>query len=636
MKNLTSLLLSGFLVLGISAPELYCQYKFPDVGAEAIDLQVTRNAGQASSVQQASLSGIAGLQKKSGQWDFSLIARSQRVHPASELDSIKTFKTALKLQGQGVAQGNSRKSAMAIPPVISTNFEGNWSVTAHPPDNNIAISNSGDIVSVNNDGVEYYDESGNLLFLDDWSDFINDNSLTSIIYDPVVQYDSKEDRFVMAVLHGTSPSTSTVLLLFSKSSDPMSGWHIYQLSGNPLNDNSWFDYPKLGISDQEVYVTGNLYDPTDNFNQSIIYQVEKSQGYSGGTLNWQYWFNLTATPFPAFTLVPTSFGQQGSIGPGMLFVSTRPGGENRVRLWQLTDYINNNPSLNSFTANVTAYSPAGDGFMPNTSLTLDNSDNRILTAFYLNDHVHYVFHSDINQGWNGIHYNRLNVNNLSNQTATLGNAGVEDYSFPVIASFASQTTDPSVMVSFLHSSQNTFPSTSVVSCDANMQWSQPVLIKAGTSYIDFLPGNKQRWGDYNGMSRKHNSSSPTVWSATSFGTDIVTSTGSLPHTYKTWIARIVGSNVSQPELNGITNSVKVYPNPAADLINIEFSIDDREKIKIELYDMKGGLVKLLYEDVPRTLSNTLIFNRGALGNGQYLLLISNQDEVLFTEKIFVD
>lgn len=632
--KLKNLLITGRLMILLLAMPLYAQYSFPLVGSEAPEAQVTMNAGQHSAVLQTQLSGTAGLQKKAKQWDFSLISRSERVHPPSDIDSIVAFKTALKQQS--TTPGKTRKSAMASPPVISTNFEGNWSVISHPPDNNIAISNAGDIVSVNNDGVEYYDESGNLTFLDDWSDFINDNSLTSIIYDPVVQYDSKENRFVIAVLHGTSAATSKVLVLFSKSADPMNGWHVYQLSGNPLNDNSWFDYPKLGISDQEIYITGNLFDPNDSFKQSIIYQIEKSQGYAGGSLNWQYWFNLTSQPFPAFTLVPTSYGHQGSIGSGMLFVSNRPGGENRVRLWQLTDYINNNPNLNSFVVNVSAYSPAGDGFMPNTSLLLSNGDNRILAAFYLNDEIHYVFHSDINQGWNGINYNRLNVNTLVNQTATLGNAGVEDYSYPVLASFATQTSDPSVMISYLHSSQSVFPSTSVVHCDANMQWSQPVLIQAGTNYVDFLPGNTQRWGDYNGMARKHNSSTPAVWSATSFGTDIVTSSGSLPNTYKTWIAKIVGSNVAQTEFDDINASVRVYPNPASDIISLDFELQERGQIKIQLFDLQGKPVKLLYEDTPRTLANRLSFNRGALSAGQYILSISQQDEILHTEKIIVD
>ncbi len=634
MKYRTSLLLMVIVLQGMLF-NLFGQHSFATPASLAPEASKEANAGQHSQIYQASLLGEAGVNQIVTKWGINFKPRSSRVHPEGELKELKKNKTALKLNSLTADESNAEKKNSASPPIIGSNFEGNWSVVSHPPDNNIAISNGGKIVSVNNDGVEYYDQSGNLLYLDNWSDFINDNSLTSTIYDPVIQYDSQADRFVLAVLHGTSPSTSKVLVLFSKSNDPASGWNYYSLSGNPLNDGSWFDYPKLGISDQEIFICGNLYDNNDNFNQSIIYQVEKSQGYSGSSLNWQYWFNLSATPFPAFTLVPTTYGQQGNVGPGMLFVSTRPGGESKVRLWQITDYINNNPALNSFTANVTTYSPAGDAFMPNTNRVLDNSDCRILHAFYLNDIVHYVFNTDVNQGWNGIHYNRLDIQNLTNQTATLGKAGVEDYSFPVVASFATQVSDPTVMISFLHCSQSVFPSTSVVMCDANMQWSQPTLIKAGTTYIDFLAGNKQRWGDYNGMSRKHNSSTPVVWSATSYATDIVTSSGSLPNTYKTWIAQIQGSSVSTEELENTTPVVSVYPNPVTEKFSIEIDLESREEIRIELVDIHGKTVKVLYQDRPKSTQNKLSFNKAALSSGQYILKVTNQEKLLFNEKIII-
>ena len=615
---------------------LTAQDQFPDVGAEANQTELVFDAGTHSAIQQTPLLTQAGKQPATQKWKFHLAPRVIHEHESTELDSIKGYKTQLKRQTLANGQSSISKKQSASNPIIGTNFEGNWSVLAHPPDNNIAISNGGEIVSVNNDGVEYYDESGNLLFVEDWSDFINDNSLTSIIYDPVIAYDSGADRFVMAVLHGTNSATSQVLVLFSQSNDPMAGWYVYKLTGDPLNLSLWFDYPKIGVSGQEIYITGNLFNNNENFNQSIIYQIEKSQGYAGGSLNWQYWHNLNTQPFPAFTLVPTSYGHQGNVGPGMLFVSSRPGGENRVRLWQITDYLGNNPSLNSFVANVTPYSPPGDAFMPNTNLTLNNQDCRIFHAFFLNNTVHYALHSDIGQGWNGIHYNRLNINNLQNQSATLGKPGSEDYSFPVLASFATQTGDPSVMISFLHSSTQIYPSTSVVHCGPSMQWSQPVLIKAGENYVDFLQGNRQRWGDYNGMARKHSSSQPEVWSATSYGADIVTANASLPNTYKTWIAKIQGNAVGSEEMLSSRREVSVYPNPLSERLSIDFTLEQREEIRIEIRDIQNKLVKLLYRDVPRSLENRMSFSPDALPPGHYFVVISTNNKILHNEKLLVD
>lgn len=589
------------------------------------------NAGVKSNIMQAPLAGEAGLSTSAAKWGVSVRSREGRVHKSPEMANLKAQKNAEKKPAE--QQPSIFESAMTTTmPNIGINFEGNWSMNLHPPDNSIAVSNGGYIVSVNNDGPEYYNTNGQVLFFDLWPDFINNSQLTSTIYDPIVAYDSGEDRFIMAVLHGSNSSTSQVIVMFSKTNNPMDGWNIYTLSGNPLNNNTWFDYPNIGISGQEVYITGNLYDNNDNFNQSIIFQIGKAQGYAGTSLNWQFWHSLNQQPFPAFTLVPTPHGHQGNLGPGMLFVSNRPGGENRVRLWELTDYMGNNPSLNVYIANIDAYSPAGDAFMPNTNLRLDNGDCRIMMAFYLNHVIHFVFHSDVGQGWNGIHYNRLDLNTLTNQTAKLGLVGSEDYSYPAIASLSMQATDPTVAIAFLRSSNNVFPSTSVVQCNASMQWSAPRQIKAGETYIDFLQGNTQRWGDYSGMARKHNAPSPQVWAAMCYGTSIPSL--NLNHTYKTWVAQISSGPISVEE-TPLNSKVEVYPNPVLDMMNIDFYMHTREEVTIEITDMQGRPVKLLYRDTPKPGQNNLNFNKGALTRGVYFVSIKTQNTTLKHEKIVI-
>lgn len=74
-----------------------------------------------------------------------------------------------------------------------------------------------------------------------------------------------------------------------------------------MNDNSWFDYPKMSISNNELYITGNLFTNSSNFNQAILYQIQKAAGYSGGNLNWQYWNNIAGSPLH---YVPFHTGKQ--------------------------------------------------------------------------------------------------------------------------------------------------------------------------------------------------------------------------------------------------------------------------------------------------------------------------------------
>ena len=106
-----------------------------------------------------------------------------------------------------LAVPENEKGGRAVNPVIGIDFEANWSTESTPPDNSMAISNGGFIITANNDGVEYYNSSGTFLYFDFWSDFFNDNSLTASIYDPKVIYDSGADRFVLVLLHGSNANT---------------------------------------------------------------------------------------------------------------------------------------------------------------------------------------------------------------------------------------------------------------------------------------------------------------------------------------------------------------------------------------------------------------------------------------------
>jgi hypothetical protein len=562
-------------------------------------------------------------------WAISVRPRSSRKHYAPGVAEIKEAKLQQKLNTyhpSGDPDGDTR----AVTPKIATNFEANWSIESTPPDNTIAIANNGNIITANNDGIEYYNGSGTFLYFDYWVDFIDDNTLTSTFFDPKVIYDSGADRFVLTLLHGSNANTSQVLVCFSKTNNPLNGWWVYTLTGNPLENDCWFDYPGLGVSNNEIYITGNLF--RSSFNQAVIYQIPKAEGYAGNELLWQYWSGLTSDPYDAFTIIPASFGHQGNYGPGIYLVSNESAGENRIRFWDLTDDMLGSPQLVSYTVPVDPYSPAADALQDGTHDQLDNGDCRIQNAFYLNGIVHYVFHSDIGDGWNGIHYNRLDVADIFNVTSTFGLQGSYDYSYPAVVPFSTSNTDLSVMIAFLRSSENSFPDVRVVNCDHQMNWSSSTLVKAGETYVDFL-NDDERWGDYTGVARRHNSNSPRIWLAGCYGANI--NSQSVFNTFKTWVAEVEkGAVVSTAETIS-EKSVSVFPNPAYDLINIEFTAEARQMTTIEVIDFNGHVLRQLYRDTPREGENRLTFNKGALPAGTYIISIKTNTKILKNETIVV-
>ena len=257
---------------------------------------------------------------------------------------------------------------------------------------------------------------------------------------------------------------------------------------------------------------------------------------------------------------------------------------------------------------------------------------RIQNAFYLNGIVHYVMHSDIGDGWNGIHYNRVDVADVFNQTAIFGLQGSYDYSYPAVAPFSTSNNDLSVMIAFLRSSGDSYPEVRVVNCDQQMNWSPSVRVKAGETFIDFL-SDDERWGDYTGIARKHNSADPRIWLAGCYGADIANQ--NVFNHYKTWVAEVRAGAIVSVDETPSTADVQVFPNPTYDLMQVHFSMTEREHIHIELFDVNGQLIKLLYSDSPKAGDNRLTFNKGALSQGTYILSIRSNTQILHHEKLVI-
>src|SRR5690606_38689248 len=53
-------------------------------------------------------------------------------------------------------------------------------------------------------------------------------------------------------------------------------------------------------------------------------------------------------------------------------------------------------------------------------------------------------------------------------------------------------------------------------------------------------------------------------------------------------------NLSVDEL--AIDEVKLYPNPTASILNIEFSITDIEKVKFDIFDLNGRLIKTVSKE----------------------------------------
>lgn len=551
-----------------------------------------------------------------------------------ETEEIKQLKTKAKLSANTGNYVTSEQTLTTLyGPSITTQFKGNIFNGGVPPDNTIAVSNNGNVVSVINCNIAYYTAAGVQTWAGSFWELYNDPSLTEIIYDPIVMYDSQQDRFVMIAIHGFTSVTSKLIISFSKSNNPQDGWWTYKLSGNPLNNSCWLDYPKLGISNNEIYVTGNLFGDGSGFSEAIIFQIKKSNGFEGTNLQWITWTNIAGSPS---TIIPASYGQQGNYGPGLYFVNQSPGRGNAVNIYELTNDLSSSPQLTRRTIFKADYGPSGYAQQSGTPVQLITGDCRILNAFYLDGHLHYVFQSDYqNTNYTGINYNRINLNAGTNVTYTYGEIGF-DCAYPSVASFGISEKDKSVVFAFLRSGPTIFPETRVIILDSNAVWSDDVLVKAGENFVDaFQQDNLVRWGDYSGIAYRYTNQKPEVWISGCYG-----STQRLFNTtYKclnTWIAQVTSAIVSGREDAVLEKPLAaVYPNPAVDLFTVRFTLNKVTKVNIQLFDISGKSQLVLFNGLLKSGDNVLTFNRNALKTGLYQLQIADGDQVLYSEKMLI-
>ncbi|MFI5148778.1 MAG: T9SS type A sorting domain-containing protein [Bacteroidia bacterium] len=559
---------------------------------------------------------------------------SEPLEPNHEqLEQIRNelFLKKLALDRERMSTGGYVPSPTAVTPKVGVNYTANKNDGWNPLDNNIAISNKGIIMSVSNDVVEIDDSTGHNLYYQTLNTFIPDAAIPNAC-DPVVVYDKGADRFIFYCQEVTSGSGANhMLVFFSKTNNPATGgWNYFKLTGDPLGTGDMADYPKVGISNNDVFISSNLFN-NGSYDQSIVVQIGKAQGYAGGTLNTKVWTNIAGSPF---TLLPVSEGQGNSYGPGIWMVSTQNGGGSSFDLYKISNDVTASPTMAHYSVNTTTYGAPGNSSQKGTTEAIMVTDCRALSGFYLNGILHFVFASaDATNTYNAVNYNRINVSNQTNTNKIFSTSGT-DCAYPSIASYTALgvTGDQSVMIGFAQSSSSIFPQISAVSYDNSMSPGTVTVVKAGTTYVSVSGGSGQsRWGDYSGMCRRHNSPQACCWMA-----------GSIANSSNSWDAYVAqiydpsfATGIQQPQTVLATN-LKTYPNPVMDMFKVDFTLDrNSEKTNVAVYDMQGRMVRELFSGYCQEGENTFSFNKANLSQGTYLLVITAGEDKIMHEKIVV-
>lgn len=534
---------------------------------------------------------------------------------------------------------------------IGRNFETNHLFGGYPADNNIAISNSGKIVSVDNSSIAYFYENGDSIvqFGLPWNDFYGVSDTLSV-FDPKVLYDSYYDRFVLvSLLKDRDYVDSRVLLSFSQDTPGIDSvsWFHYQIHcdsvyTHPHEENYWFDYPNIAVNKDELFISLNVFDydgSSHTGKEAIIFQIQKLEGTIGvPNLVMKEWKDVEdAQGYNAYSIVPLMEASQlSSYEDTMYFVSNYGNSTSATYHWfELFGDVNlSSASLDSYstftsqTYSVPSYASQMGG---NGTDRIDFGDARIQNGYYQNGKLHFVHHRSDN-GWGEILYGRITMaTNTFNHNTWGGDGTNMNYMYPSIAHFGSTPTEENAMITFARTGSSIYNEICVVNYE-NGWSSQTTIVKSGLGVLDIVQDIISPWdsleriGDYTDIQRKYNDN--TCWLIGSYPF------GSSPNHFgysnwtNSWVAEVGNKGVSLEELSNLYNFT-IFPNPTKEgKLSINGLTDQIKKISI--MDALGRQIPFSKQES----ENEVKLNFAIENSGMIIVLIDLQNGSYETYKIF--
>lgn len=533
-------------------------------------------------------------------------------------------------------------SAAIDTPTVLRSFAGKIWGGSVPCDNTLAISNGGMLLSAVNQNLMVYDTNSDTLLLDvSLSAFWASLNLPDNKYDPKLLYDQEEDKFIFICLNGFADSTSKILVAFSQSNDPTQNWNLYALEGNPLNNGTWTDFPSMAVSDDELFITGNLIQPGVSwqlgFKQTIIWQVDKSSGFLGNTLNTKLWSEIKYGSTYIRNMNPIK-GGSSTYGNKMYLLSNRNFDVENDSIFILTidGKINESPALTIDVSKANnKYGAPPEALMSNGQYLATN-DARLLEGFYENNKIQFAGNT-VNPAngkacvSHGIITNLTTTKDVALQLITHSEF---EFGYPNLSYSGITSNEDNALISFNYVSKNHKPGFVSMNYDGST-YSDPGIVKSGLTDVSLLQDTIERWGDYFGSQRKYNEPGK-VWIAGYFGRSVKIGQFQYINAPSTWIAELTRPDgaIGIKEVESVKQGT-IFPNPGTDLFHLEFVLAKPANITVLIYDLNGRLVKQLQKGNLRKGKSLLSFDRGMLNAGQYLLSIQEENKILETHSLII-
>lgn len=566
------------------------------------------------------------------EWMSDLVSR-EAPNFASKPD--KRFMYEQKEKSAALFPRKSKPKAVdksGIPqPILGKAFQGNVFSSSVPMDNSLAFNEDSLLVSAVNTTIRVYSRNTGILrsslTLRYFTDAVGLIGTANYRYDPKVIFDPLAQRFMAVILNGSVAATSKIILAFSQSADPRGDWNLYTLPGNPFNDSTWFDFPCISFTENEVFITGNQIREGVSwqmgFKQSVIWQIRKQEGYTGDSLHTNLWSGIQFGGRPLRNLHAVNRTSDFVGNPEQFFLSNRNFDVQNDSLFliKISDTIGAGTLSVQHIQLPVAYGVPPEALQPDSSKTLATNDARVLAANLDRGRIQFVGNTiDTNFGSCGIYVGQLaQVNQANPIVEHAGIIGFDtlDLGYPNLVTVGyAPDNSPRSIIAFNHSSSIAFPGMSAITYEQG-QFSELVRVKKGLQSLDVIQGTTERWGDYFGAQQFYPEYGK-IWVAGTFG--------AADRRHSTWIAELISpfgtspAGINPAQIN--TTASLLYPNPSFERSFIRFKLPTPGPVKCELFDQTGRSIGVVYEGMGLSGEQEIGFEIGHLKSAPYVLRLS--------------
>jgi len=373
--------------------------------------------------------------------------------------------------------------------------------TVIPPDTQGAVGPNHLMVTLNR-GVRIQDKLGTVLSTVGLDSFWSSTAATGV-FDPRVEYDPFNNRWIFANASNASSAASSVLIGVTQTSDPTGKWNLYRIPADSSGMN-WADFPSVGFNKDWVIISVNMFGNVSGaFQNSKIFVGTKSALYGGNATTFRSFTDANGfTQAPAITydnalatmyLVDDFNGNFN--GNGFLRISTITGTVG-------TEVYTAGTTFPTTASTWASQPPNGADFAPQvgTMHKIQNNDSRILSVVYRNGSLWAAQNAFLPASaptHTGAQWWQFKPDGTVQQFGRVEDpTGAVFFAFPTIAVNAQN--DALLGYSSFSASQFASADYSVrLASDPANTMRSDVLLKAGEAiYFKTFGGTQNRWGDY--------------------------------------------------------------------------------------------------------------------------------------------